>query len=459
MALLRWQGLPVAERRLNMKDVNVTGSTQSLLDLPRVLDGGLILRQATRHDIERLAEFNVRIHADARLAGSVRDLMSGAHPVCRAGDFLLVEDPARDHALAASLCLIGQMWRYDDIPFAVGQPELVGTDPAYRQRGLMGILFEAVHALSAAHGDRAQAITGIPWIYRQVGYEYALDLGGHRQMDLGRIPALAEGAAESFRVRPAGEADLPILIALHETGSVHHPIRNALSLDDWRYDLAGRSPDAYFITRFSLIEAPDGRPAGYCRFLGQLEQGALMVEEVWTAPGVPLPAVLPALLRALKQHAEAAGAGTIRFFLGREHVLYRALDSQLSPLRLPYAFYLRVPDLAGFVREVAPALERRLARTPLAGTSGTLRLNFYTDGLALTLAGGRITAVEALDGCVAEGQHDAAFPPGVFLKLLFGYRPLAALREAYPDCWATDEAALLLEALFPAAPSYILPRM
>jgi len=118
-----------------------------------------------------------------------------------------------------------------------------------------------------------------------------------------------------------------------------------------------------------------------------------------------------------------------------------------------------VPDLAGFVREVAPALERRLARGPLAGSSGRLRLNFYTNGLALTLAGGRISAVEALDGSVAEGQHDAAFPPGVFLKLLFGYKPLAALREAYPDCLASDEAALLLEALFPAAPSYILPRM
>ncbi len=436
----------------------MTAST-SLLDLTRVLDGGLILRRATQYDIERLAEFNVRIHGEARLAGSVRDLMSGAHPVCRAGDFLLVEDPANNHALAASLCLIGQMWRYDDIPFAVGQPELVGTDPAYRNRGLMRILFEAVHALSAAHGDRVQAITGIPWIYRQVGYEYALDLGGSRQMDLGRVPALAEGAAEPFRVRPAGEADLPALIALHETGSAHYPIRNSLSLDDWRYDLSGRSPDAYYSARLSLIETPEGRPAGYCRILGRIEEGALMVEEVWTAPGVALPAMLPSLLRALKQDAQAAGAVGLHFWLGRDHLLYHALDRLLSPLRPPYAFFLRVPDLAGFVRVVAPALERRLARGPLAGTSGALRLNFYTDGLALTLAGGRITAVEALDGCVAEGQHDAAFPPGVFLKLLFGYKPLAALREAYPDCLASDEAALLLDALFPAAPSYILPRM
>ncbi len=37
-----------------------------------------------------------------------------------------------------------------------------------------------VHQRSADEGHLVTAITGIPYFYRQFGYEYALDLGGKR---------------------------------------------------------------------------------------------------------------------------------------------------------------------------------------------------------------------------------------------------------------------------------------
>jgi hypothetical protein len=33
--------------------------------------------------------------------------------------------------------LISQIWAYEGIPFGVGRPELVGTLPEYRNRGLV----------------------------------------------------------------------------------------------------------------------------------------------------------------------------------------------------------------------------------------------------------------------------------------------------------------------------------
>jgi hypothetical protein len=50
----------------------------------------------------------------------------------------------------------------------------------------------------------------------------------------------------------------------------------------------------------------------------------------------------------------------------------------------------------------------------------------------------------------------AAFPPLVFLQLLFGYRSLAELRYAFPDCEASHEGTLLLNALFPKQPSLVV---
>ncbi len=57
---------------------------------------------------------------------------------------------------------------------------MVATDARYRNRGLVRALFEMIHARSSAEGHLVQAITGIPYFYRQFGYEYVLDLDGSR---------------------------------------------------------------------------------------------------------------------------------------------------------------------------------------------------------------------------------------------------------------------------------------
>jgi hypothetical protein len=118
-----------------------------------------------------------------------------------------------------------------------------------------------------------------------------------------------------------------------------------------------------------------------------------------------------------------------------------------------------VPGLPEFIRHIAPALERRLADSIMAGHSGELRLDFYRGGLRLAFEGGRLTTAESWSvRAVSWGpKPQAGFPPLVFLQLLFGHRSLAELRYAFPDVWAEDDARPLLEALFPAQPSWVLP--
>ena len=47
-----------------------------------------------------------------------------------------------------------------------------------------------------------------------------------------------------------------------------------------------------------------------------------------------------------------------------------------------------------FLLSLVPALERRLAQSPLAGHTGELRLSFYRDGVKLMLENGRVKATE-----------------------------------------------------------------
>src|SRR3954454_21898795 len=146
-------------------------------DLPRDLGGGLILRGATAADATAIVAFNRRTHSWSStmplreaFADWTRDLLDGGHPTTGPGDFTVVEDTATG-AIVSTLGLIAQTWSYGGIPIAVRRPELVGTDPAYRRRGLVRAQLEVVHDWAAARGMLVLGITGIPWYYRQFGYE------------------------------------------------------------------------------------------------------------------------------------------------------------------------------------------------------------------------------------------------------------------------------------------------
>jgi hypothetical protein len=173
----------------------------------RALGDNLVLRWSTAADAEelgRLYSHVFRENADAPLnhytVAWTDDLLSGRHPLIGPGDFALVED-TRQRTIVSATCLLSQTWEYEGIAFPVGRPEVVATAPDYRNRGLVRAIFELIHARSAAQGHMAQGITGIPYYYRQFGYEFALDLGGHRAVFFAAIPKLKAGATEPFRLR------------------------------------------------------------------------------------------------------------------------------------------------------------------------------------------------------------------------------------------------------------------
>ncbi len=173
---------------------------------------------------------------DEPVAAWTRDLFRGDHPTFTLEDFTIVED-TRSGAIVSSLNLISQTWTYGGIPFGVGRPELVGTHPDYRRRGLVRAQFEVIHGWSAERGDLVQAITGIPWYYRQFGYEMALDLSGGRAGYAPQVPKLKEGEPEPYPIRPATEADLPFIAQLYDESVKRSRVTCVLDLELWRYEL------------------------------------------------------------------------------------------------------------------------------------------------------------------------------------------------------------------------------
>ena len=437
-------------------------------ELPRDLGHGLLLRRSRPEDREKVAEFHANTLLDIgeeppleRLYYWILDLMSGDHPTFATDDFTVVEEVATGK-IVSSMMLMSQTWTYDGIPFAFGQPDIVSTDPAYRRRGLVRAQMEVIHAWSAERGELVQGITGIPWYYRQFGYEMAFSLGGNRGAYRANVPALEEGKEEPYTFRPATTDDLPFIMAMYDQEASRSLVAAPRDEMFWRFDLFGRSDRSGAAKEVRVIErqGQGGVPIGvliHARRLWGHDLGARLFE---VKPGEPLLGPTPSVMRYLDSVGDAYGRRDgvnfrgICFDFGEEHPLYETIPERLPKIAKPYAWYIRVPDLAAFVSRIAPALETRLAASPQSGYSGDITISLYRDGIRLRIVAGRI----AVEGWKPERveQGDAAFPDLTFLQMLFGFRSLADVQSAFPDCLvATDDARALLPVLFPKRASSV----
>jgi hypothetical protein len=442
----------------------------------RDLGDGLVLRWSTAEDTENIAQlvgFVFREKADESpndfLANAVRRLMHGDHPLMGSGDYALVEDTRKEgNPLVACICLQRQDWTYEGIPFHMGRPEIVASDPTYRKRGLIRVLFEMIHARSAAEGHMVQAITGIPYFYRQFGYEYALDLGGRRVTYLSLIPKAKEGQPEPYTLREATVEDIPLLQQYYNQRRSASVVWTTIPDHYWRYQLEGwkANPERDRTAIICMIVDGAGIPKGYVSMAAKRWSKGLDVGDLAVEAGVNWQAVLPPVLRALQTYGsqtltrklDTEPFSEISFSLGRTHPVYDVLGKELAPLsEPPYAWYVRVPDLPGFIRHIAPVLEKRLAESVLSGYTGELKLDFYRGGLRMVFTDGCLEAVEHWPVPVYDPSANAGFPSLVFLQLLFGHRNLDDLRYAFPDLWVSNDAAIVLQTLFPTRPSFVMP--
>ncbi|HEX7586887.1 MAG TPA: GNAT family N-acetyltransferase [Anaerolineae bacterium] len=442
--------------------------------LPRDLGEDLVLRRATAADSDPLALFHGRVFGrerfDELLAAYVRYYMLESHPVIGPSNVLVVEDTCT-HELVSSMMLIPQTWTYAGIPFGVGRPEVVATDPAYRRRGLVRAQFEVIHAQSENMGHLVQGSTGIPWYYRQFGYEYALDLGGGRLAYFSNVPELkpadqakstVQAETEAYRVRAMTHNDLPFAASLYDRECARSLVACPRPQSLWQY-LLDESPEAMaFRVPIQVIETIDGRAVGYLQTSRELWADMVIVGEIAFAQGQSVRSAMPAVLRWMKTFGETESqrqnkpVNAIQFALGHEHPVYEAIPELLPRTRIPYGWYIRVPDVPRFVRHIAPALNARLARSAMAGYTGELKISEYERGTRLIFENGMLVSATTWQPTVEE-TGECGFPHRTFLRLLFGEKSLVELRAFYPDCWAKDEADVLLNALFPKQNSCVMP--
>ena len=236
------------------------------------------MRRASRDDAEAVAAFNSRVHLSSGgpfeqrephrgVAAFTRDLMSGNHPTCDASDFTVIEDTTTG-SIVSSACLIGQRFSYEGVELDAGLPELVGTHPDYRRRGLVKEQFGVLHRWSKERGHLMQAIAGIPYYYRRFGYEMAVYMDAGRRIYVQDIPGKPSSSPEgqgspcSYHLRPATASDARFLSDVDHLARGRYLLTSSRDEGLWRYEVAGRDPESEESLEVRIVENAAGKPTG-----------------------------------------------------------------------------------------------------------------------------------------------------------------------------------------------------
>lgn len=407
----------------------------------RQLHGGLALKSlADLNDAERLAIYNGQIFGQG-VAEMTRSLILH-HPATRLHHWLYIEDEASEQ-IVSSLCLIPWTWRYEDVTLKSGEMGIVSTLESYRNRGLIRVMVGRFKELLREEGCDLSHIQGIPYFYRQFGYEYALPLEAQWQIELRNIPDTAE--AQPFR-RATAE-DIPVLTLLYDETTANLNISTLRSADIWRFMLENTvGTDVEGETWLMLDDA--NQPTGYFRLMRHGFGEGLIVSETSRLNNESA----KGLLGWLKATALERNKPYIRLNLPVNNDLLTTARGFGAHDSGGYAWQIYVPDVAGLLRKLSPVLERRIAGRPFAGLSRKIILNLYREAFELEFERGKLLGVNSIgfsdDGAIR-------LPPNLLAPLVLGYHSHRELRQMYPDVAIWGEFQPLVDVLFPKMESFI----
>ncbi len=387
------------------------------------------------------------IHGEEIVAAMTRSLILH-HPHTRPCEWPYIEDEATGQIVSA-LCLIPWTWQYDGVTLNAGEMGIVGTLEPYRRRGLIRVLDGYFKDLLREGEYDLSHIQGIPYYYRQFGYEYTLPLEGGWQIRTDQIPGDVPAHAQAFSFRPATTADIPALARWYDDAARDLNISAARSEAIWCYLLDQQASTATGAETWIVLDSQN-TSVGYFRVAKFGFGTGLIVDES----------------SRLSHPATLAAFGKIRALcLEQDKPYIRLSASDVSPLvkvarawgahsEGRYAWQIMLVDVARLLRKIAPVLERRIAASAFAGMTETVTINLYREAFELEVVGGRIQAVRAV-GFRPWETTSINIPPMQFTPLVLGYRSREELHACYPDVNIRGQSAYLVDVLFPKMEAFI----
>ena len=439
--------------------------------LEEILDNGLIMRNVRNEEDRR--KF-VRFHTVFNNAseGATCDILLHEHKAMASEDFFLIEDTATGDFLA-TVCLIPWEISFDGTELRAAMLEMVLSHPQHRKLGLIRKLILHFQSVVEQRGYDISIITGIPYYYRQYGYTYGLDYESMEALPAACLYSEISAADGQYTLRKAVSKETAA-----EDGQ--YILRKAVSMETAAED------GQYILRKAVSMDVPDldrlysksrcdknifiRRPLEYWKYLIEkakfdvrllVDTGRNTIEGYFMVRENPAEQRIDILESAFAD-AKSCLAGLILLkskavtefriiSYEKDHLTSLARKSGSRTVRKTQ-WLLKTKDHARFLEKIRPVLEKRLAAAGFGRLTKDVTVNFFRYAIRICIRDGEIRSIEPvgfLDSSMGADGGDLCIPNDAFVRLLFGYRNLEELWDAWPDIVVKEGSRPVLEALFP----------
>ncbi len=351
---------------------------------------------------------------------------------------------AKHHGkIVAGLNLLPLEWSIGGVPLKVAELACVATLPQYRHRGLQLKLMEQYHNGISVDSYDLSAIEGIPYFYRQFGYEYALSLDEETRINIDQIPKYESNT----NIHPLVLGDMPRakkLLAEAQRKFYVHSVRND---GIWKMQENTHMTAEYNFNTYVVEEK--GQITAYFRVSKNPKNKELYLREVTNIDQHTAQSILRFLRDIGVDNGLEVLVSTVSSI---EPFTKHLMATGRAKQSLPYAWQIRVLDYAKTLLKMKELFEERLSASSSSGLTETLSFNLYRYTIQIVFEHGKITSVQRLETCE---DRAVRFNPHVFVQLLLGYKCREELEATYPDFLVKPSHKHLIDTLFPKMPSFI----
>jgi predicted acetyltransferase len=398
-------------------------------------------RLNTTEDAEQYLELVRKIWGEEPGVDKLAKKLIDYHPKMSLKNFYVIKD---EDKMVSTMNLIPVTWSIGGIHLKAAEMGHVGTLPEYRGKGLIQRLIEEYHKEVQKQGYDIAVIEGIPYFYRQFGYEYAIPLLEETKIRLDQIPEWKP----KIKIRPFAEKDIPKAKILLEQSQRKSYVHSARDENIWKMQQRTNiASDPEPFQGYAVEE--QGKMIAYFRTREIPNEKELLLTEITEVDQLAAQAVLSFLKNYGNQH----NLETLSTNVSYEEPFSEYLVSLGAMKTVPtYAWQIRITDYAKIFCKLKPLFEHRLANSMYYRLTEILNFNFRVFTIQATVKDGKIKAIRK----IAKGERSPiGLNPLAFVQLMAGYKNRQELEETVPDVRVAVSHRRLMDVLFPRMPSYI----
>jgi len=353
---------------------------------------------------------------------------------------------------------IPHTWNYEDIPLRNLELGWVGTLKEYRRKGLNKLLYTHFEHLLLSYPYDISTIQGIPYYYRQFGYDFVIPMDHTVWTRTNQIQPIDEKNLPDYmklNIRPAEKTDIPSMMKLLDELNQKLLIYASRSPELWELQETMKKQWENDFQTYVVLD--DSKTIGYFRLVKKITKDSFPNKSTMTVIESSIP-TFNGVLRTLQfLYAEAVQDDIS--LIGSQGPSFNTLSRIMVNIggrgKPWWKYQVRITNMANFLQKISPVLERRLIGSMFEGLTYDVILNTFQNCYKLKFANGKVVDVSDLGPQQVDENQAFRAPPIDLTRLVLGAYSIKELEQNNIDFIVRGDVRLITEALFPKKESSV----